>query len=142
MYNFHVIAKGYDDRTGIPFPPPTLEGCKRLFVNIGKTENDAEYIWKQTQALKRKITTFQTLANKSINKQRRVTPKLRLQVLARDKFRCMLCGRGPEETVLHVDHITPVAKGGKNEKDYLATLCQECNLGKSVQTIDEIIKNN
>ncbi len=139
--NFHIITKSYDDRLGIGFPPNNLDMFKRLFQELGKSEKEIEYLWNYTQSLKRRITCFNTLANKSINRQRRVPPKLRLQVLARDGFRCILCGRTSDETTLHVDHITPVAKGSKNDLDYLVTLCQECNLGKGTQSITELINS-
>jgi 5-methylcytosine-specific restriction endonuclease McrA len=140
--NFNVITKGYDDRTGLPFPPLRLDACISLFESLGKSKSEAKNFWNNVQSYKRRITRFDTLANKSINRQRRVPPKLRLEVLARDGFRCILCGRTAEETTLHVDHITPVAKGGSNELDYLATLCQECNLGKGTQSIEDILHNN
>lgn len=57
---------------------------------------------------------------------------LRFAVLRRDGFRCAYCGRGETERVrLHIDHLIPVAHGGKNELDNLVTACQDCNLGKS-----------
>ena len=58
----------------------------------------------------------------------------RYNVLRRDRFRCVLCGASPATKigcVLHVDHIRPVARGGKTEPDNLRTLCQGCNIGKS-----------
>ena len=57
--------------------------------------------------------------------------QLRAQVLARDKYRCLMCGRGTEEVVLEVDHVVPVADGGTDELENLATLCRDCNRGKS-----------
>ena len=57
---------------------------------------------------------------------------LRYEILKRDGFHCVLCGRGHEDGVkLEVDHIVPVSKGGKTIKSNLRTLCQECNRGKS-----------
>jgi hypothetical protein len=59
--------------------------------------------------------------------------KLRLKVLKRDHFKCVLCGRNPanEPSVeLHIDHIIPFSKGGKTNENNLRTLCRECNLGK------------
>jgi hypothetical protein len=55
---------------------------------------------------------------------------LRYQVLKRDR-RCRLCGVGPNESVLHVDHVIPRSRGGSNEINNLQVLCQACNLGKS-----------
>ena len=60
--------------------------------------------------------------------------KLRLQVLSRDGFRCIFCGRSPATHTgvnLQVDHVVPFSKTGKSTIENLQTLCQECNLGKS-----------
>jgi hypothetical protein len=63
-----------------------------------------------------------------------MTDSLRYDVMKRDGFRCVLCGRTANDGVkLHVDHILPVAKGGKTEKNNLRTLCEFCNLGKSAK---------
>ena len=61
-----------------------------------------------------------------------LTPGLRYDIMKRDGFRCVICGRTAEDGVkLHVDHIKPISKGGLTVPDNLRTLCQECNLGKS-----------
>lgn len=70
--------------------------------------------------------------------RRRVTDKLRYQILRRDGFRCQLCGASQADGVrLHVDHIIPVSKGGTSDVENLRTLCDRCNLGKSDQMEDE-----
>jgi hypothetical protein len=65
--------------------------------------------------------------------QRRImTDSLRYDVMKRDNFRCVLCGRSAKDGVtLHVDHIRPVSKGGKTVMSNLRTLCADCNFGKS-----------
>jgi hypothetical protein len=61
----------------------------------------------------------------------RLTKGLRYDVLNRDKFQCVICGHDQSDGVkLHIDHIFPVAKGGKTELDNLRVLCDACNLGK------------
>jgi HNH endonuclease len=61
---------------------------------------------------------------------------LRFAVLKRDGFRCAYCGRGEGDGVkLHIDHLVPVARGGKNDLDNLVTACQDCNLGKSASDL-------
>lgn len=61
----------------------------------------------------------------------KVTRAMRYEVLRRDGFRCVRCGRGREDGVkLHVDHIKPVSRGGKSEMGNLQTLCEDCNCGK------------
>ena len=62
-----------------------------------------------------------------------MTDSLRYDVMNRDGFRCVLCGASPKTNpniILHVDHIIPLAKGGKTEMTNLRTLCERCNLGK------------
>jgi hypothetical protein len=64
--------------------------------------------------------------------KRSIPLKLRLEVLKRDQFRCILCGRSPaieSGVTLHVDHRIPFSKGGTTELGNLQTLCQDCNWG-------------
>lgn len=57
---------------------------------------------------------------------------IRWQVFDRDNFRCVACGKSAGDGVLlHVDHIMPRSKGGKDELDNFQTLCHLCNIGKS-----------
>ena len=61
-----------------------------------------------------------------------MTPSLRYDIMKRDGFKCVICGRTPKDGItLHVDHILPVSKGGKTVPSNLRTLCSICNLGKS-----------
>lgn len=63
--------------------------------------------------------------------RRKMSDKLRYEVMRRDGFRCQLCGATQADGYkLHVDHIIPVSKGGKTEMSNLRTLCERCNLGK------------
>lgn len=65
--------------------------------------------------------------------KRNIPLKLRLQVLDRDNFKCVYCGRSPATHLgvnLHIDHIKPFSDGGKTELGNLQTLCQDCNWGK------------
>jgi hypothetical protein len=66
--------------------------------------------------------------------KRDVNWRMRFQVFARDKFKCISCGRSPAkdpEIELHADHIIPWSKGGETIIENLQTLCSVCNLGKS-----------
>jgi hypothetical protein len=71
---------------------------------------------------------------------RSVPLKIRLKVLDRDAYRCILCGRSPATDIgvrLHIDHKMPFSKGGNSRIDNLQTLCQDCNLGKSDEVYDK-----
>jgi HNH endonuclease len=54
-------------------------------------------------------------------------------VLARDKWKCLSCGRSArdEGVSLEVDHIIPRSRGGSDDMINLQTLCKKCNIGKS-----------
>ena len=61
---------------------------------------------------------------------------LRFQVLQRDSFKCAACGASPAtepRCKLHVDHIAPLALGGKTELHNLRTLCAACNIGRGAR---------
>jgi len=70
--------------------------------------------------------------------KKKLTPRsppirLRYQVLQRDGYRCVACGRSPaidRNVLLEVDHIKPWSKGGETILKNLRTLCKQCNLGK------------
>lgn len=58
--------------------------------------------------------------------------RLRMQIIKRDRGRCVICGRSPFEDVtieLHVHHIIPWGRGGLTETENLATLCHTCHGG-------------
>jgi len=42
-----------------------------------------------------------------------------------------MCGRPSTEVSLEVDHVIPLDSGGTDELSNLATLCKDCNIGKS-----------
>lgn len=71
------------------------------------------------------------MARKSISK------KARFEVFKRDSFTCQYCGKAAPDVVLHVDHIVPVAEGGKNDILNLISACIDCNLGKGARTLDD-----
>ena len=76
--------------------------------------------------------------NSRIYKKRNINLRTRLDVLKKDHFRCVFCGRSPAfegGVILHIDYIKPFSKGGESTKSNLQTLCSDCNLGKSNKNI-------
>lgn len=62
----------------------------------------------------------------------KVMAGIRWQVFKRDEWKCVACGRkAADDIILHVDHILPRSKGGKDDIDNYQTLCETCNIGKS-----------
>ena len=58
----------------------------------------------------------------------KVTNKMRFYIYNRDGYRCCKCHRKTND--LEIDHIWPIAKGGKTTLDNLQTLCHRCNARK------------
>jgi len=68
----------------------------------------------------------------NIDEAKYVKTGIRWQVFERDDFKCVACGRSAQYVaILHVDHIVPRSKDGKDEMDNYQTLCHLCNIGKS-----------
>ena len=60
----------------------------------------------------------------------KVSNKMRFYIFKRDGYRCKMCGRRYNVNNLEIDHIYPIAKGGRSNKDNLQTLCHKCNVKK------------
>ena len=67
------------------------------------------------------------------NKRLFLSFKSRFNVFKRDGFRCQKCGKGAPDTLLHLDHIIPVANGGTNDITNLITVCDACNQNKGAR---------
>jgi 5-methylcytosine-specific restriction endonuclease McrA len=54
---------------------------------------------------------------------------------------CYYCGRAlsRDRKERHVDHMTPVSRGGTNWPDNIAVACADCNLRKGALTADEFL---
>lgn len=67
--------------------------------------------------------------------------KLRFEILKRDEFKCVYCGRNPiEDSIkLHIEHMHSIKEHSnlKYEKDNLVTACEDCNLGKHSSSLEE-----
>lgn len=69
--------------------------------------------------------------------RRCVSPKKRMDVFQKYKFKCAYCGATSSDGIsLEVDHIIPISKGGSNELENLQILCRPCNSGKSDRIIN------
>ena len=77
-----------------------------------------------------------------INNRKSISKKIRFEIFKRDKFTCQFCGNSAPNSILEIDHLKPVSKGGDNSILNLITSCYECNRGKSARVLsdDSILK--
>jgi hypothetical protein len=66
-----------------------------------------------------------------------ISKKLRFEILTRDGYACVYCGRDRSEVKLEVDHVIPKSKGGSNDPVNLVSACFDCNRSKSNSLIPE-----
>ncbi|MFR5876126.1 MAG: HNH endonuclease [Eubacterium sp.] len=101
---------------------------------------------KSQREFKIKITTeiiqkLQSEISYKLNKNSQIKTQrnamnndLRNAIKKRDNYTCCICGNSiynEPNLLLEVDHIIPIAKGGKTEASNLQTLCWRCNRLKS-----------
>lgn len=55
---------------------------------------------------------------------------VRREVFAHDNWMCVYC---KSKRRLEIDHVTPIAKGGTDERSNLQTLCRTCNRRKGAK---------
>lgn len=117
-----------------PVPPPIFHCTAEYVSPKGKTSSTrtADFNVKQMEAIGKQYKRNVDFQASKAYQRSLMTDSMRYDIMKRDNFRCVLCGRTAKEGVkLHVDHILPVAKGGKTVPENLRTLCDQCNLGKS-----------
>jgi hypothetical protein len=102
----------------------------RIYLNKYINFNYSEVLKMMEKV--RDVLNYEISRIAKLKKERALlSSSMRYDVLKRDSFTCIICGRSKRDGVkLHVDHIFPISKGGKTIKSNLRTLCQECNLGK------------
>ncbi len=106
---------------------------KKGQVNLQKTETfDFDALFTSLESISRKRLDKKYYAQLALVERGDVSDSLRYDILRRDNFKCSICGASAAEGArLHVDHILPIAKGGKSTPQNLRTLCERCNIGKS-----------
>jgi 5-methylcytosine-specific restriction endonuclease McrA len=61
----------------------------------------------------------------------------RVNIYARDKYRCQYCGHKRPLEDLTYDHVVPRSRGGSTTWTNIVTACHECNFRKGGRTPDE-----
>ncbi len=129
--DFVVFYPIYDSMVRI------AKGEKIIFEEL-TTKLKNEDIYKETENIEEELQNSltdeeeQSILQRKIDEKNVVKAGVRWQVFERDDFKCVACGISAREgAILHIDHILPRSKGGKDEMNNYQTLCHKCNIGKS-----------
>ena len=79
--------------------------------------------------------------DKFIKQEREKARQLKQTRWWRDKLKkrlCYHCGGIFKTTELSMDHLTPLARGGKTGKNNVVVSCKRCNQDKSFKTLVEL----
>ena len=100
------------------------------------SEWTANWPWLKNRYQQLKEISFEATLREYESKNQRnlMTKALRKAIMERDCYTCQICGkRMPDEVGLHIDHIIPIAKGGKSIPSNLRVLCSKCNGSKGAK---------
>lgn len=104
---------------------------------IAEGQYNYRYLYNRYKMLK--ALDFEITLQDYQSKQQRklMTKQLREQIAQRDNYTCQICGKYMYDGVgLQIDHIIPIAKGGKTIPSNLQVLCSKCN-GKKSSKIEQ-----
>jgi len=88
--------------------------------------------WKKKHPEKVRIAYHNYQANKRKNGGK-VSLGFAEKLLIRQKGRCAVCKKSLKKTGYHLDHIVPLARGGKNEDRNIQATCPKCNMEKNAK---------
>ncbi len=114
---------------------PWQNAITMLFTD--KAEVVSEYDgFVRSQLLVIKIPAVVRLLNK-FRRHSKPVKFSRINVYARDGYKCLYCGDKFKMSELTYDHIVPRAQGGKTEWLNIATCCVDCNSKKGCRTPEQ-----
>ena len=93
--------------------------------------------WQQENPEKRRLIYAKRRAQKLNTQVEEITVKLLNEHWVKkgiDPERCYYCDEAPYE---HLEHCTPLSRGGTHTKENLVPSCAHCNLSKGSKTPDE-----
>jgi 5-methylcytosine-specific restriction endonuclease McrA len=88
--------------------------------------------WKKKHPEKVRIAYHNYQATKKENGGK-ISLGLAEKLLTRQKNHCAVCKKSLSKTGYHLDHIVPLARGGKNEDRNMQATCPKCNMEKNAK---------
>mgnify|MGYP001594133532 CR=1 FL=1 len=106
-------------------------------LTLGKVEVLEEYDWTvRSVTLVIKVPAVVRLL-RALRRRRLPVRFSRVNIYARDRYRCQYCGGARPIAELTYDHVIPRRAGGRTEWTNIVTACQDCNLHKGARTPEQ-----
>ena len=122
------------------FMPLRIDPLRRAWKKIvlGKVEI-VRHSHDQTITVSGRVTPLPSVVRllKHFNWNRIKIKFSRLNIYARDDFKCLYCGEQFMTEDLTFDHVFPQSRGGKTEWTNIVTCCVPCNHAKANRTPEE-----
>lgn len=126
----------YDERRFIEMKSYLKIGYRMRFFS----HNDCVLMWEKIQEYRNNNDIFYK-RQQDIDRLKACsyTAKKEVKEYIFNKYgrECLCCGSKED---VHLDHVIPIKKGGKNDISNLQPLCKKCNSKKGVKIIDYRIK--
>lgn len=105
--------------------------CRHCGVHMPQSmRSDASYCSAKCNSAAHQQT--RKASARSGAKQERID---RAFIIARDEGRCHICSSEPKGSDLTIDHVVPLALGGKHVSENLAVACLSCNCSKGARLL-------
>lgn len=119
------------------FPSPGHNLCPAI---VGGDYHYCHEYRKETKKIEKRKESKIRQANYPDSRRRvYIARATRIKVAKLCRYKCVYCGRATNQICngkslrMNVDHIIPLALGGKDTEDNLALSCWECNSAKGTQ---------
>lgn len=123
------IVDELKNRCDVDISPRSIQ---RTLKKNGVTLRDVKTSFQNAISRNRVVWHWKECAKQ---KRSNLSPKTRMCILKRDKYKCRLCG---SKDLLEIDHIIAIVNGGDNKPDNLRVLCHECNYGKRLLEHEQV----
>ena len=106
-----------------------------------KPYNPKYYSSEESRRKKRVRDINRRVLKRNADNKNKITSDVISRIIKKYNGKCAYCGEKCI-TKYHIDHKTPLSRGGGNEFDNLALSCPRCNLSKNDKTDGEYIGHN
>src|SRR3989344_5172025 len=104
----------------IPKNETNINRIKELYKKF-KAEKNIKIEWSNIYSEKFPFFCNIDIEGTLTKRRNPIDSKLRHEVFKRDNYKCVECGATSKDSILHVDHKTPVSQGGSDELENLRT---------------------